>query len=152
MGADAAGEKDDSEQLLELLAGLEAALPLERGRLEALFQTRFRTTLARLFSRVLVARTARFRVELRLPKGDFPGSLGLEFTPAMASGSQRALLHRLPGGHHVPPPPQPPGAPARLEGGYAVHRPWGRIWVTLHAGDRVAGLALDPGVHGSPGV
>jgi hypothetical protein len=148
----AEGEKDDSERLLELLAGLEASLPLERGRLEALLQTKFRTPLARFFSGVLAARTTRFRVELRLPKLDFPGSLSLHFTPAMASGSQSALLRRLPGGRHVPPPPPGHGAPAGIEGGYVVDRPWGRVWVTLQQGDRVAGLAFDPGVHGSPGV
>jgi hypothetical protein len=92
---------------------------------------------------VLVAETPRFSVELGLPKYDVAGSLAFHFAPAMASGSGAAVMERFPGGHHVPPPPPGSGAPAELAGAYVVDRPWGRWWFRL---------AMEPGVHGSPGV
>jgi hypothetical protein len=118
------------EPLVDLVAGLEGQLPLERARLKAFFAG-------------LPAGTPRFQVDLRLPQ-----QLSLRFTPATAC----AVARHFPGGHHLPPPPPGVGAPAELEGAYVVDRPWGRLWFTLHRGDRVAALALEPGVHGSPGV
>jgi hypothetical protein len=147
-----AGEAEDSARLVELLTGLEAQLPLARDRLEAFFQTRFRTARDHNGYRVFVGRTARYRVEVQLPEGTFRGRVQLHFSPAMASGSESALAALLPGGWRVPPPPRSHGASPELAGAYVVDRPWGQIWVTSHKGDRVWVLALEPGRRGSPGV
>jgi hypothetical protein len=140
----------DASELWRLLDAIEARIPLERDGLEGLFETTFATDVDHNRQPILVAKTPRHALELRLPKGPAPGELTVRFAHPVSLDPD-AVHGRFPGGSSLPPPP-PGYGPSEAQGIYVADRPWGQIWFAFHTGNRLVQLSIAPGRYGSPGV
>jgi len=139
-----------SDELWSLVTSIEEQLPLQRDLLEALFGVSFKGTVDHNRQPLLVATTASYEVELRVPTGPSQGSLGIKFTPPPILPSS-SITATFPVGHWVPPPPPGYGVPD-AQGAYIVERPWGQLWFALYTGDRLFQISFAPGKRGSPGI
>ena len=138
----------DSEELWDLISGIEEQLPLQRDTLEAFFGTSFKGSVDWNGRPILVATTKRYEVELLAAQGDHPGNMTVKFEPPLRVASS-AVYQRFPGGHSLPPPQY--GA-NDLEGAYVANFSWGQIWFTFYTGNRLTQISIGPGMRGSPGV